>query len=76
MTELYRSPSDTLRREVEHLKARLKQERAEVAGLEAKLMVEKSAGLALLIDICRKDVDATEGLVVSYRKAIRKLEKR
>ena len=73
MTTLYRSPVETLRREVDSLKERLKHERAEVKGLEAKLASTRSEGLVKLIDICQSDVDATAELVSEYRKAIRKL---
>ncbi len=71
--ELYRSPVEVLRREVEYLKERLKKERQEVRGLEAKLLVERSEGLARLLDICQQDVDATAALVARFRKAIREL---
>lgn len=72
--ELYRSPVVVLRRELEYLKSRLKQERAEALGLERKLGDERSVGLAKLLDVVQKDVEATAELVKRFRRAIRVLE--
>ena len=74
VTDLYKSPVQVLRREIDYLKDRLRQERSEVAGLEEKLGRDRSEGLIKLIDICQRDVDATAALIARYRKAIRTLE--
>lgn len=70
---LYRSPVDVLRREMECLKQRLRDERREAKQLEARLIDDKSEGLAKLLDIVLADVDRTAELVSEYRKTIRKL---
>lgn len=73
VSELYRSPVESLRRDLDWLKARLKVERAEVAALEARLGSERSVGLAKLVDIVQADVDRTASLVSDFKKAIRVL---
>lgn len=73
VSELFRSPVVVLRRELDWLRARLKEERAEVRGLEARLGVERSVGLARLVDVVQADVDRTAALVSEYKKAIRAL---
>lgn len=68
--DLYRTPRESLERELAHLKDRVKLEKADVARFEG-LAAEKDEGLARLVEDARSDVKRTESLIVEYREAIR-----
>ena len=69
--DLFRSPAQTLRRELDYLKGRLKVERAEARALEERLGRDRSEGLVKLLDLVLADVDRTAELVSEYKKALR-----
>jgi hypothetical protein len=70
--DLYRTPAEVLRRERDHLKQRLKEERAELQRF-VELETGRNEALAGLVDAASKDVRATEALLATYRDAIAKV---
>lgn len=72
--DLYRTPADVLRRERDHLKQRLKEERAELQRY-VDLEEQRGRDLAGLVEAVSADVRATEALLAVYRDAIAKVRK-
>lgn len=68
--DLYRTPADVLRRERDHLKARLKEERAELRQY-ADLAKEVNGEMAGLLESVTADVKATEALLAEYKRVIK-----
>jgi hypothetical protein len=72
--DLYRPPVEILRRERDHLKARLKLEREERDRVVA-LVDRVDSELAALIEKVDADVTATEALLGEYREAIARVRR-
>ena len=68
--DLYRTPIDVLRRERDHLKARLKEERAELAEY-LELAKGVKGEMADLLNRVTADVRKTEALLAKYRTALK-----
>lgn len=67
---LYRTPGEVLRHERDYLKARLKDEKAELARYEA-LAKDVLAEMDALLDSVRADVRSTGALLAEFKAAIK-----
>jgi hypothetical protein len=71
--DLFPSPIEVLRRQRDYLKQRLKEEKAELARYAEIAKGVRGGGLEELIEGVAEDVSLTEGLLATYREAIKRV---